>query len=238
MLSDVMEDYLKAIYSLQQESEDPVATSAIAEYLDVTPPTVTSMVEKLEHRGLVEREKYKGVELTDEGETVALEVLRHHRLLEAYLTEHLDYSWSEVHEEADTLEHHISEEFERRVAELLDDPEVDPHGDPIPSADLAPIEDDDTTPLSDRDEGETVVVARVSDRDEAELQYLSDAGITPGTELVVRDVAPFGMVTVGVGGEASDDDGREDEGRDGDEQSLPEDVARSIRVRSVVEEPA
>jgi DtxR family Mn-dependent transcriptional regulator len=236
MLSDVMEDYLKTIYSLQQDSDDPIATSAIAEYLDVTSPTVTSMIEKLEDRGLVEREKYKGVELTDEGETVALEVVRHHRLLEAYLTEHLDYSWSEVHEEADTLEHHISEEFERRVAELLDDPEVDPHGDPIPSADLAPIEDDDTTPLSDRDEGEAVVVARVSDRDEAELQYLSDAGITPGTELVVRDVAPFGMVTVGVGGEASGDD--EQKGRGEAEQSLPEDVARSIRVRSAVEEVA
>jgi len=134
MLSDVMEDYLKTIYSLQQDSDDPIATSAIAEYLDVTSPTVTSMIEKLEDRGLVEREKYKGVELTDEGETVALEVLRHHRLLEAYLTEHLDYSWSEVHEEADALEHHISEEFERRVAEVLGDPEVDPHGDPIPSA--------------------------------------------------------------------------------------------------------
>ena len=237
MLSDVMEDYLKAIYALQQESNDPVATSAIAEYLDVTPPTVTSMVEKLEERELVEREKYKGVELTDEGETVALEVLRHHRLLEAYLTEHLDYSWSEVHEEADTLEHHISEEFERRVAELLDDPEVDPHGDPIPSADLAPIEDDDTTPLSDRGEGETVVVTRVSDRDEAELQYLSDAGITPGTKLVVRDVAPFGMVTVGVGGERKAEDG-EGRPREEGEESLPEDVARSIRVRSAVEEAA
>jgi DtxR family Mn-dependent transcriptional regulator len=239
MLSDVMEDYLKAIYALQQESDDPIATSAIAEYLDVTPPTVTSMVEKLEDRELVEREKYKGVELTDEGETVALEVLRHHRLLEAYLTEHLDYSWSEVHEEADTLEHHISEEFERRVAELLDDPEVDPHGDPIPSADLAPIEDDDTTPLSDRGEGEMVVVARVSDRDEDELQYLSDAGITPGTELVVRDVAPFGMVTVAVGGEQSETSGDgEPRSPERDQQSLPEDVARSIRVRSAVEEVA
>jgi DtxR family Mn-dependent transcriptional regulator len=98
MLSDVMEDYLKTIYSLQQDSDDPIATSAIAEYLDVTSPTVTSMIEKLEDRGLVEREKYKGVELTDEGETVALEVLRHHRLLEAYLTEHLASSWTLLHE--------------------------------------------------------------------------------------------------------------------------------------------
>src|SRR6056297_4177740 len=149
MLSDVMEDYLKAIYTLQEGSEDPVATSDIADELDVTPPTVTSMVEKLEDRGLVEREKYKGVELTPEGETVALEVIRHHRLLEAYLTEHLDYSWSEVHDEADALEHHISEEFERRVAEALDDPEVDPHGDPIPGVDLDPIESDDTDRLTE-----------------------------------------------------------------------------------------
>ncbi|NEU57353.1 metal-dependent transcriptional regulator [Halorussus sp. MSC15.2] len=219
MLSDVMEDYLKSIYALQKEDGGPVSTSAIADYLDVTPPTVTSMVEKLEDRGLVEREKYKGVELTAEGETVALEVLRHHRLLESYLTEHLDYSWSEVHEEADTLEHHISEEFEQRVADALGDPEVDPHGDPIPSADLAPLETDDTTPLSDHDSGDRLVVARVSDRDEEELRYLADAGIAPGTELDVLDVAPFGMVTVRVG--------------DGDEreQSLPENVARSIRVR-------
>ncbi|WP_458187154.1 metal-dependent transcriptional regulator [Haladaptatus sp. NG-WS-4] len=219
MLSDVMEDYLKAIYTLQQESEEPVATSAIAEYLGVTPPTVTSMVEKLADRGLLDREKYKGVELTEEGETVALEVLRHHRLLESYLTEHLDYSWSEVHDEADRLEHHISEEFERRVAEALGNPAVDPHGDPIPDADLTPIEDD-TTPLSEHDTGTTVVVARVSDRDEAELRYLSDAGITPGTELEIVDVAPFGMVTVAI---------------EDDEQSLPESVARSIRVRVATE---
>ncbi|WP_158057555.1 metal-dependent transcriptional regulator [Halorussus halophilus] len=222
MFSDVMEDYLKAIYTLQKEDDGPVATSAIAEYLDVTPPTVTSMVEKLEDRGLVEREKYKGVELTEEGETVALEVLRHHRLLESYLTEHLDYSWSEVHEEADTLEHHISEEFERRVAKALGDPEVDPHGDPIPSADLTPPKEDDTTALADHEPGDSVVVARVSDRDEEELEYLADAGITPGTELEIVDVAPFGMVTVAVGG---------------DEQSLPELVARSIRVRGTEAAP-
>jgi len=133
-----MEDYLKAVYVLQMETAPPVATSDIAGYLDVTAPTVSSMVGDLEERGLVTREKYEGVELTPEGETVALEVLRHHRLIEAYLAEHLDYDWSEVHEEADRLEHHISEAFERRVAAALDDPEVDPHGDPIPGADLSP----------------------------------------------------------------------------------------------------
>ncbi|XVH30737.1 metal-dependent transcriptional regulator [Haloferacaceae archaeon DSL9] len=224
MLSDVMEDYLKAIYVLQAEHGPPVSTSAIAEYLDKTPPTVTSMLGKLEDRGLVHREKYKGVELTTEGETVALEVIRHHRLLETYLTERLDYSWSEVHEEADRLEHHISEIFERRVAAALGDPEVDPHGDPIPGADLEPLDEDDSVRLSEFDEGDRVVVSRVRDRDEEELDYLAEAGITPETELAVVDVAPFGMMTV--------------RSPSGIEQSLPESVARSIRVRPVVEEPA
>jgi len=216
MLSDAMEDYLKAIYRLQSEEGAPVSTSAIADEVGKTAPTVTSMVQKLADQGLLEREKYKGVELTPEGETVALEVLRHHRLLEAYLAEHLDYSWTKVHEEADALEHHISEEFERRVAEALDDPEVDPHGDPIPGADLRPLESDETTPLSDHGPGDRVVVSRVRDRDEDELAYLDDAGVRPGTELEIVDVAPFGMVTVRIGDA---------------EQSLPEPVARTIRVR-------
>ncbi|MEM4781496.1 MAG: metal-dependent transcriptional regulator, partial [Halalkalicoccus sp.] len=142
MLSAVMEDYLKAIYQLQREGDGKrVRTSAIADHLDVTPPTVTSMLSKLEERGLAEREKYKGVTLTPEGERVALEVIRHHRLLEAYLTEHLDFTWSEVHDEADRLEHHISEAFEERVAAMLEDPTVDPHGAPIPNADLEPPEE-------------------------------------------------------------------------------------------------
>jgi len=215
-----MEDYLKAIYRLQSERGPPVSTSAIADEVGKTAPTVTSMVEKLADRGLVDREKYTGVELTPDGERVALEVIRHHRLLEAYLTEHLDYSWVEVHEEADALEHHISEEFERRVAEMLGDPEVDPHGDPIPGADLRPLEGDETTPLSDYEVGERVIVSRVRDRDEDELTYLDDAGVRPGTELEVVDVAPFGMVTVRIGES---------------EQSLPESVARTIRVRPTVE---
>jgi DtxR family Mn-dependent transcriptional regulator len=217
MLSDVMEDYLKAIYVLQHEEGAPVGTSAIAEYLDVTAPTVTSMLDSLSERGLVEREKYKGAELTEEGETVALEVIRHHRLLEAYLAEHLDYAWSEVHEEADALEHHISEEFERRVAEVLNDPAVDPHGDPIPSADLAPPEGEETAPLSACDAGDRVVVARVSDRDEEELHYLAAGGVEPGTELELLEVAPIGMYVVDVEGAGT--------------EHLPESIARSIRVR-------
>ena len=221
MFSDTMEDYLKAIYVLQTEGGPPVSTSEIAEYLEKTPPTVTSMVSSLAENDLIDHEKYNGVELTAEGETVALEVIRHHRLLETYLTEQLDYEWHEVHEEADALEHHISEEFERRVADALDNPTVDPHGDPIPGVDLDPIEGDDADRLTEFAVGDHVVVSRVSDRDEAELTYLEAAGITPGTELELTDIAPFGMITV--------------ETVDGDEQSLPESVARSIRVEPVDE---
>ncbi len=173
------------------------------------------MLEKLADRELVEREKYKGVELSDEGETVALEILRHHRLLESYLAEHLDYDWSEVHEEADALEHHISEAFERRVANALGEPRVDPHGDPIPTEELAPLADDDTAALADIEEGETVTVARVSDRDDEHLAYLAERGIEPGAELDVVTVAPIDMVTVHV---------------EGDEIHLPTAIAASIRV--------
>jgi DtxR family Mn-dependent transcriptional regulator len=180
------------------------------------------MMEKLEERGLVEREKYKGVELTAEGETVALEVLRHHRLIETYLAERLGYDWADVHDEADRLEHHISEEFEQRVAAVLDDPEVDPHGDPIPTDALEPLDDAEDAALSDHEEGETVVVQRVRDRDPEELSYLQDAGITPGTQLTVDEVPPIDMVTVRL--------------PDGETVSVPDSIADAIRVRVPGEE--
>ncbi len=219
-----MEDYLKAIYQLEREGDPPVATSTIAETLDVTPPTATSMIEKLEDRGLVEREKYKGVTLSPDGETVALEVIRHHRLLETFLTDQLGYDWSEVHEEAETLEHHISEEFERRVAAALGEPEVDPHGDPIPSDELEPVDDGPAATLLDHEVGDRLEVARVRDRDPEELTYLDDAGVTPGTELVVAEVAPIDMVTL-----------RFD---DGETVSLPAHIASAIQVRRVDDEVA
>jgi DtxR family Mn-dependent transcriptional regulator len=215
MLSPKMEDYLKAIYELQRGAEEPVSTSRIAEALEVTSPTATSMMEKLADRGLVDREKYKGVRLTTEGETVAIEVIRHHRLLETYLTEHLGYDWAEVHDEADILEHHISEEFERRVAKALDDPEVDPHGDPIPSEALDPVDETAGETLNEHEEGDVLVVDRVRDRDPDELAYLSEAGIRPGVRLELVEVAPIGMFTVEVDGEAV---------------SLPERIAGMIRV--------
>ena len=198
MLSDAMEDYIKSIYRLEVQKGPPVSTSAVADTLEKTPATVTSMFETLTDRGLLSYEKYNGVELTTEGETVALAVIRRHRLLEAYLADRLGYEWSEVHGEADALEHHISEVFERRVAEALDDPQVDPHGDPIPTADLTPLSDAASGPLSACEEGEHVVVVRVRDRDPAELEYLDRAGIRPGTKLTIVDVAPFGMITVAI----------------------------------------
>jgi DtxR family transcriptional regulator, Mn-dependent transcriptional regulator len=222
MLSAVMEDYLKAIYQLQGEGDgERVRTSAIAEHLEVTPPTVTSMLSKLEERGLADREKYKGVTLTTDGERVALEVIRHHRLLEAYLTEHLDFTWSEVHDEADRLEHHISETFEERVAATLEDPTVDPHGAPIPNADLEPPAEPTGDVLADCEAGATVEVREVSDRDPDVLEYLSERGVNPGVSLSVEEVAPFGMVTVRPDG--------------GEPVSLPEDVARHVRVAPVAE---
>jgi DtxR family Mn-dependent transcriptional regulator len=221
MLSPEMEDYLKVIYDLQRDGAETVSTSAIAEVLDVTPPTATSMMEKLEDRGLVEREKYKGVTLTREGETVALEVLRHHRLIETYLAERLGYDWAEVHDEADRLEHHISEEFERRVADVLDDPTVDPHGDPIPDASLEPVDEEGGETLAGHAVGDRLVVERVSDRDPDELAYLSERGLTPETEIEVTEVAPIGMVTVRVAGEAV---------------SVPDRIAELIRVYPVDED--
>jgi DtxR family Mn-dependent transcriptional regulator len=209
-----MEDYLKAIYQL---GDDDVRTSELADYLEVSQPTVTNTLDKLADRGLVEREKYEGTRLTEEGRTVAVEVVRHHRLLEAYLAEALDYDWSEVHDEADRLEHHISEEFEARVAEALDDPESDPHGAPIPGADLEPPDEGGET-LGDHGEGETVTVVSVVDEDAEVLRYLDEHGVGPGVALEVQEVAPFGMVTVVT--------------EDGGEVSLPDEVADAVRVRS------
>jgi DtxR family Mn-dependent transcriptional regulator len=213
--SPVVEDTLKVIYQLQQEGESPVTTSDIADCLEKTPPTVTSTLDRLEAQGLIGHEPYQGSELTEDGKTVAVEMLRHHRLLETYLAEHLDYTWEQVHEEADRLEHHISEQFERRLAETLENPRRDPHGDPIPDESLEPPNRDQTTPLSACAVGDRVVITRVRNRNEEDLAYLADVGLTPGTTARIVDVAPFGMITL----EVADT-----------EQAVPEDVAASIQV--------
>jgi len=221
MLSPKMEDYLKVVYELQREGDGPVSTSAIATALDVTAPTASSAVETLADRGFLEREKYTGARLTPEGETVALEVVRHHRLLETYLAERLDYDWTDVHDEADRLEHHISEQFERRVADVLGDPEVDPHGDPIPRDSLEPVEEPVGPTLAGHEAGDRVVVRQVRDRDPEELSYLEGAGVTPDTVLTVAEVAPIGLYRVRLDS--------------GEEVSLPESVAEAIRVRPAAE---
>ena len=217
MLSSVMEDYLKAIYGLHAEADGNVKTSDIATQLDVKPPTVTSMLKKLAEKNLVNHEPYQGVELTPTGESVALEVIRHHRLLEAYLTEELGYDWSEVHDEADRLEHHVSETFIHRLATRLDEPQVDPHGDPIPSADLDPVEDPSGSALIDFDVDETVTIQRVRNQDPEILRYLEERGIKPGTRVTIEEVTPIGMITVHS---------------DSSETaiSLPNDVAKYIRA--------
>jgi DtxR family Mn-dependent transcriptional regulator len=217
MPSAKAEDYLKAVYQLR-EGDEPVATSAVADALDVTSPTVTATMKRLEDHGLVEREEYKGVRLTEEGELIAVETIRHHRLLELFLAEQLGYDWAEVHDEADRLEHHISERLETELAAVLGDPTADPHGAPIPTADLEHADADDD-PLSDYDEGETVVVTQVADSDPEILSYLADAGIRPDTRLDVCEVAPFGMVTVAP---ETDDE----------TVSLPADIAAEIRVQA------
>src|SRR6266540_3190295 len=134
--SEAVEDYVKSIYALERHGERPITTSALAERLGVAPSSVTAMLKRLDELGLVRYEPYHGVTLTPTGDQVALKVIRHHRLIEAFLADSLGMPWDRVHDEAEVLEHYISEDLERRIAEKLGDPERDPHGDPIPSAEL------------------------------------------------------------------------------------------------------
>jgi DtxR family Mn-dependent transcriptional regulator len=174
-----IEDYLKTIYTLA-ETESPVSTSRIAEARQVKPASVTSMLRRLDGLNLVNYEKHYGVTLTENGEKIALEVIRHHRLLELYLKEALGFGWDEVHEQADLLEHVISEKLEERIAAALGHPTVDPHGDPIPARDGSMVVLD-TRPLTSVPVDEWVQVARVPDDDNSELlRYLAELGLTLG----------------------------------------------------------
>jgi DtxR family Mn-dependent transcriptional regulator len=189
--TEAVEDYAKAIYTLARRSDGPVGTSAVAERLGVSPGTVTAMLKRMADLGLLEHQPYHGVTLTGRGERVALEVIRHHRLIEAFLAESLDMPWDRVHDEAEVLEHYISEDLEQRIADKLGDPHVDPHGDPIPSAELD-LADDETVRLSELKPGASATFTRVSDSNPEMLRYLADRGITPGVELTVTDRQPFG----------------------------------------------
>jgi len=190
--SEAIQDYAKAIYALQRRADGhPVATTDLAERLRVTPASVSAMLKKLAERGLVEHVPYRGVLLTEAGERVALEVLRHHRLLELYLAEHLGVPWDRVHEEAEALEHVISEDLEARIAAKLGEPTHDPHGDPIPSVDLQ-IDEGDARALESLEAGATGRFVRVSDSDPEMLRYLDSRGVRLGDALEVVDRQPFG----------------------------------------------
>jgi DtxR family transcriptional regulator, Mn-dependent transcriptional regulator len=198
-LTDAIQDYLKEIYKLEAAGRR-ATTSALAEVLEISPPSVTAMLKKLATLGLVKHERYRGATLTEQGERVALEVIRHHRLIEQYLVETLGIPIDAVHVEADRLEHALSEELEAHIDRTLGFPTRDPHGDPIPDAELK-VARQDLTPLSTLEPGAKATVERIPDGDGELLRYLSKLKLTPGSRLQVRESAPFdGPVTVRVSG--------------------------------------
>ncbi|MGZ5308297.1 MAG: metal-dependent transcriptional regulator [Solirubrobacterales bacterium] len=214
--SEAIEDYAKAIYALQRRRDGAVGTSELAQRLGVAPASATAMLKRLDGLGLVRHQPYHGVELTPAGERVALEVIRHHRLLESYLSEALGKPWDRVHEEAEVLEHYISEELEALIAAKLGDPEHDPHGDPIPGADLSAPGEGTDAPLAEVEPGMTATFTRVSDSDSSMLRYLDERGIHPGVEIAVTGRQPFGgPLLVEIGGR---------------EHALGEQLVRRMRV--------
>ena len=188
-LTVAVQDYAKAIYTLEAR-EGTASTNDLAALLEVRPASVSGMLRKLSALGLVVHEPYRGVRLTERGTRVALEVVRHHRLLELFLVESLGMTWDEVHAEAEVLEHVLSEELEELIAAKLGDPAFDPHGDPIPSRELT-VPADESRSLYDLDSGQRATFVRVSDADPAMLRWLSERGIAPGAELEVIDRQPF-----------------------------------------------
>lgn len=198
MLTPAIEDYLKTILEIQGEQGN-VATTVLAERMGVAPASATGMMKKLAALKLAKHSPYQGVVLTRAGEKIALEVLRHHRLLELYLAEALGYSWDRVHEEADRLEHVISEEFEEKIFEALGQPTRDPHGEPIPGKDGA-MPTAVHPSLSDMPPGATGIINHVSKSNPEMLRYLSERGLVPDADVEVLERAPFeGPITVRIG---------------------------------------
>lgn len=198
-LSSAMEDYVRAVYDLSSE-ESGATTTALARRLGVAPASVTGMLKRLRALGLVEHEPYGDVELTPAGERVALEIIRHHRLIETYLAEAMGVSWDEVHDEADRLEHHISDALGDRMAELLGHPKRDPHGAPIPPKE-GPFVQPQYGTLAGASAGERLVIREVVDEDAERLRYLDSLGMVPDVEVEVLEVGPFGgPITVRVAG--------------------------------------
>lgn len=185
-----VENYLKQIYHLQAAGEARVKTKDLAERLAISLPSVTSMLKSLSREGLVDYRPYRGVRLSEQGREVALRVVRNHRLIEVFLVRTLGYSWDEVHEEAERLEHAVSQELVSRIDAFLGRPKFDPHGDPIPSAD-GRIHERCATPLSEASEGDEVRIERVLDQEPAVLQHLERVRLTPGDTCEVQEVLPF-----------------------------------------------
>ena len=188
--SQAVQDYAKAIYALELREGEAVSTNALADRLGVTAASASGMVKRLDELGLVEHQPYRGVSLTDNGRRVALEVMRHHRLLELYLVKSLGVPWDRVHQEAEVLEHVLSEELEELIAAKLGDPTHDPHGDPIPTRDLT-IEEGSTVSLQTLEVGDRGTFTRVSDSDPEMLRFLAERGIAPGDRLEVVEKQPF-----------------------------------------------
>jgi DtxR family Mn-dependent transcriptional regulator len=193
-LTDSIQDYLKAIYELTRSGE-AASTNALASRLGFEPASVTGMVQKLAgtRPPLVSYRKHHGVKLTAAGQRAALEVIRHHRLLEAWLVKTLGYSWDEVHTEAEKLEHVISEDFEERIAAALGDPVRDPHGEPIPSSDLV-MPNDGSVPLASLEAGQRAIIRRVDAQDVEFLRHLEELNLIPGTTIEVLSISPFDQI--------------------------------------------
>src|SRR5262244_2133567 len=197
-LTAAVQDYAKAIYTLE-ERDGSASTNDLAALLEVRPGSVSGMLRKLSALGLVEHERYRGVRLTERGRRVALEVIRHHRLVELFLVESLGMTWDEVHAEAEVLEHALSEELEELIAAKLGDPTVDPHGDPIPSRELK-LAETAAPALAEREPGETATFVRISDTEPEMLRFLGERGIVPGASLELVERQPFdGPLFVRVG---------------------------------------
>jgi DtxR family Mn-dependent transcriptional regulator len=186
-----VEDYSKAIFALESRSHEPVSTNSLAERLGITAGSVSAMLKKLDELGLITRVPYRGVRLTSDGRRLALEVVRHHRLIESFLAEALGMPWDRVHAEAEVLEHVLSDDLEQLIATKLGNPTVDPHGDPIPSADLE-LDEHSTRSMESLEPGDRGRFVRVSDSDPEMLRYLDGCGISPGDRFSVRERQPFG----------------------------------------------
>lgn len=201
-ISHAVEDYLKAIYKLQLSGEGRVTTNSLAERLGVSPASVTGMVKRLAQLKLLRHARYRGFELTTVGEKMALEVIRHHRLLELYLTEVVGMTWDQVDAEAEKLEHVISEEFEECISQALGDPTHDCHGDPIPTKE-GTVPSEIRQSLWDTLPGQDVKVQRVSDGDPELLRYLAELGLVPDAPVNVVHKARFdGPLTIRVGAQS------------------------------------